>query len=204
MKKIFLCLALMLIVSGKSMLVAGNYPFSVGLSLAGKMGVNAAEVPEGTQNALGFAVPDVGLLGYLPMSEDSKTGLFVELGYINTPFGLKGYKENITRHINQKFFAISPYILMSGLTIGLDFAFALSGTVRVKDVTTDFTPWNNDLNVNLRVGGMIPLHTSSIGSLNFIINGTYALTGADYSGNYTYNPATLSIGLNYLFNLEGF
>ena len=201
MKKIFFSLAIMLIVASQS-LSANNYPFSVGASISGKMGINAAAVPDGVQNALSFAIPDVGILGYLPMSDESRTGLFVELGYTNSPFGFKGYQENITWYYNQKFFTVSPYLLMSGFTVGLDFGFALGGTVKIDGKTTKFDSWNNDLNVNLRVGGMIPIHTTSVGTLNFIINGTYLLTGSDYSGNYTYNPSSLGIGFNYLFNLE--
>jgi len=197
---------LMLIVSGKSMLVAGNYPFSVGLSLAGKMGVNAAEVPQNIQNALSILKgADVGLLGYLPMSEDSKTGLFVELGYTNTPFGIGyyGLPTSHNGHINQKFFTISPYILMYGFTVGLDFGFPLSKSLERVDAT--LIPIEPDISASLRVGGMFPLHTSQIGTLNFTVNATYSITGLDYwNATYTYNPATLSIGLNYLFNLEGF
>jgi len=208
MKKIFfttfLAFLFMLIFANKALVSADNYPFSAGLSVSGKMGINAAKVPDGIQNNPSLLKGvDFGVLGYLPMSEDSRTGLFVELGYTNTPFALKNYATNITGHINQKLLTISPYLLMSGFTIGLDFGFALSKTVDPEVLI--FTPMDNDINVNIRVGGMIPLHTSSIGTLNFIANATYSLTGLQYLQTaYTYQPSTLSIGLNYLFNLEGF
>jgi hypothetical protein len=173
------------------------------------MGINAAEVPNSIQNALSVLKGvDFALLGYLPMSEDSRTGLFVELGHTNTPFGIKyyGLADRDNGHINQRFFTISPYLLMSGFTIGLDFGFALK--LRESDlnnVTANLIPMKSDINVNLRIGGMVPLLTSDLGTLNFIVNGTYSFTGLSYCGTaYTYRPSTLSMGLNYLFNLEGF
>ena len=205
MKKIVLSLFIVSVLSFGSLSASTNYPFSAGISISGKIGVNAAEVPNGVQNALSVLKGvDIALLGYLPMSENSKTGLFVELGYTNTPFGLKYYGTNETGHINQKLITISPLFLMSGFVVGLDFGFAASTAVD-DNVVANLLPMENSLNVNVRVGGMIPLHTSKIGVLNFTANATYSLTGSDYwQGAYTYNPTTLSIGLNYLFNLENF
>ena len=184
-----------------SIFAADNYPFSVGASVLGKFGVNAAEVPQGTQNAISFLNGvDFALVGYMPMSEESKTGLFLELGYTNSPFGLKSTGFPEVYKVNAKFFTISPILLMSGFTVGLDFGFGLSTDYNFSEY---YRPMDNDINVNLRIGGIIPVYQNRIGALNFIINGTYSITGMQYSdGGFTYHPSSLSFGLNYLFNME--
>ena len=206
MKNKFLLLLFVLVIQANSLLAfdLDNYPFSAGLSIAGKMGVNAANVPDGLQNSLSFLKGvDVAATVYLPMADDSKTGIFVELGYTNTPFGLKQYGTNATSFMNQKWLTVSPIVLMYGITLGLEFGFdAFGDAVDEKYVMFGFTPRKPDFNVNLRVGFMQPLMSKPLGTLNFIINGTYNITGSDYWGDYTYNPATISLGLNFLFNLE--
>jgi hypothetical protein len=202
MRKNIIITLILLAVTTFSSSAMDNYPFSAGLTISGKMGVNAAEVPSGINNALAIlSGVDVALVGYLPMSEDSKTGLFVELGYTNTPFSLKYYGSDISGDVNQKFITISPVVLISGFTAGLDFGFNLD-TKMDKNIL-HLAPLDDDININVRLGGMVPLYTHSLGILNLVANAAYSITGSTYmGGNYTYHPTTLSIGLNYLFNLE--
>ncbi len=207
MKIKILSLMFLFVLQTGSLLALDNYPFSVGVSIAGKTGVNAAEVPSGIQNAVSIlSAMDAAAMVYIPMSNDSRTGIFVELGYTNTPFGLKqlgcSATPSINSYMNQKWLTVSPILMMSGLSVGLEFGF---------DAFKDWVDGNNmfgllpvkkdDFNVTLRVGYMYPVWATSVGTLNFQINGTYNITGANYS-NYTYNPATISLGLNYLFNLD--
>lgn len=201
MKNKFLTTMFLLLAATSSIFAADNYPFSIGASISTKFGVNAAAVPDGTQNALLFLRgADFALSGYMPMSEDSKTGLFLELGYTNLPFGLKQTGFNEVYEVNTKFFTISPVLLMSGFTIGADFGFALSTNY---NYLIEYAPMDNDINVNLRVGGMIPLYQNKIGALNFIIHATYSITGMQYGySDHTYHPSAISLGLNYLLNIE--
>ena len=205
MKIKFLSLFFLLVFETSLLLALDNYPFSVGASISGKMGINAASVPSGLQNAISIlGGVDAAVLAYMPMSDDTRTGVFLEIGYTNTPFGLKQYGtgNNQTSYLNQKWLTISPIILMSGVAIGLEFGFnAFEDEVDKKYFMFGNMPRKPDFNVSLRVGYMYPIFTNHIGSLNFHINATYNITGSDYGDN-TYSPATMSLGLNYLFNLE--
>ena len=205
MKTKVLLLVSLLVLNTSSLLAFDNYPFSVGASIAGKMGVNASNVPNGIYNNLSFLKGvDLAAMVYLPMSDESRTGMFVEIGYTNTPFGLKQRETNFTSWMNQKWLTISPILLMSGVSVGLDFGFNAFDDV----IDEDYLMFGNlplakdGFNVTLRAGYMYPVFTSSIGTLNFMFNATYNITGTTYRGDFTYNPATFSLGLNYLFNLS--
>jgi hypothetical protein len=201
MKTFFLTPLLLLFLSASSLLALDNYPFSVGASIVGKVGVNAASTPSGIQNAVSFLKGiDAAAMVYLPMSDESRTGVFVELGYTNTPFGVKEYSQQQFSYINQKWLTISPIVMMSGLAIGLEFGFDAFNDYIDENQLFGNIPFKEDFNVSLRIGYMQPLLFSPVGVLNFIINGTYNITGSNY-GDYTYNPATISLGLNYLFNI---
>jgi hypothetical protein len=181
-----------------------NYPVGVGINLSGKMGINAADVPQGWQNNVAVLKGiDVGIFGFMPMANDSRTGIVLELAYTNMPFNLKSYDYGDITELNTKFITLSPYLLFSGFTVGVDIGFNLDN--EIENGSALLLPYDNDLNVNVRVGGMIPIHQSDLGVFNFIANATYSLTGSNYAGGgFTYNPATLSLGLSYLFNLEKF
>jgi hypothetical protein len=181
-----------------------NYPYSIGLSISGKAGMNAASVPQGVQNTPHFLEGvDVAALGYIPFTDDSRIGLILEVGYSNTPFGLKLYETKEKSYINQKCISISPLFLLEGFTIGFDIGVAQLDTwvddnkmFGVNNMPED------DFRMNLRLGGMIPLNTTKVGTLNLCINATYAIVGSEYN-NGTYNPVTMAFGFNYIFNLEG-
>ncbi|MCL2039701.1 MAG: hypothetical protein FWG85_04650 [Bacteroidetes bacterium] len=188
-----------------SLLVAmDNYPFSVGASVAGKVGISTGTTPEGILNAVSFlGGADLAAMVYLPMSNDSRTGVFVELGYTNTPFGLKLWKQQDFSYMNQKWLTVSPILLMSGVSVGLEFGFnAFDDWIDDNNMFGMLPIAKDGFNVTLRVGYMHPVWTTPVGTLNFQINGTYNITGTNYRGDFTYSPVTLSLGLNYLFNLE--
>ena len=204
MKTKFLILLFMLVFNTSSLLASDNYPFSIGASIMGKMGVSATTTPVGMQNALSFLEGvDASLMAYMPMSDDSRTGMFLEIGYTNTPFGIKLY-QGATSYYNQKWLTISPVLLVSGVEIGIEFGFDAFDDVVDKNGMFGNTPRKPDFNVNLRIGYMYPMLTSSLGTLNFVAHGTYNVTGSDYWTNpdFSYTPVTLSLGLNYLFNLS--
>lgn len=203
MKVKTLSLLFLFILQTTSLLALDNYPFSVGPSIAGKMGISTGTTPSGIQNAVSFlSGVDLAAMVYLPMSNDSRTGVFVELGYTNTPFGIKLWQEQKFSYMNQKWLTISPLLIMSGVLIGLEFGFnAFDDWVDDKKMFGNLPMKKDDFNVTLRVGFMHPVWTTPLGTLNFQLNGTYNITGANYL-DFTYSPVTLSLGLNYLFDLE--
>jgi len=246
--KITFC-SIIFILSFKPLLAENNYPPSFGLSISTKMGINAAAVPKGIQNAPAILKGvDFAGMGYLPLSSKSRIGFMLEFGSTNSPFELTS--NNIshitgslfnpdTSYISEKFyfsqraFTISPLFVLSGFVVGVDIGFP--GAVKHPDVTIKninindisrinevarLVPMSNDVDVSFRMGCIIPVFTSSAGTLNFIANLTYQITGIDYMYNYetvispsltvtqkkissyTYNPLTVGVGVNYLFNLN--
>jgi len=154
---------------------------------------------------------------YLPMSDDTRTGVLAEVTYNNVPFGMKWHhsQQFVERSswAVQKWLNISVSLMLSGFIAGIDFGFDA-----FNDWTDDkagiFASGNwplakNDFNINIKFGGMIPFYYLKShdgydwGIFNFSVIGTYNITGADYQV-YSYNPFTIGIGLSFLFNLEGF
>ena len=207
-KQFFLILILLLLFSSNLSKASDNYPFSVGVGLMAKSGINVASVPDGLQNAFSiYEGVDIAALLYLPMSDDTRTGVLLEAAYTNVPFGLKYYGDpKYNGNAVQRWLNISVSVMLSGVIVGLDFGFdAFKDKYDVFFDNTQTVPLSkNDFNANLKVGGIVPVYESQLGCLNFYIMGTYNITGIDYRGDYTYNPVTLGLGLNYLFNLEGF
>jgi hypothetical protein len=179
-----------------------NYPFGAGISVLTKMGINASEVRTDYQNALSYlGGVDVAAMVYVPMANDSRTGVFFEVGYTNTPWAIKRYYDKEVSEINQKYLTISPIIMMSGFCIGADLGFKVFDNWVDEKVLFGLLPYDDDFNLNLRIGGMMPLYTTEMGTLNFVVNASYSVTGST-CGDVTYHPATISLGFNYLFDLE--
>ncbi|MDR0926208.1 MAG: hypothetical protein LBO69_00390 [Ignavibacteria bacterium] len=201
MKKYLLVLS-MLVITSSSLFAQDNYPFSLGVSASvGAIGTNTSHTPRGIGNVIDFFDSwNAAAVGYLPMADDSRTGVFIEIGITNAAWGMKLDTFGFKGYINQRLFTVSPILMMSGFTFGIDFGFAEKYTIK-EDFSLEYMPYQNDLNASIRIGYMQPLYTTSFGTLNVHGNFTYSVTSPTYYGDYDYTPLTLNIGLNYLISL---
>lgn len=196
-----------------------NYPLSVGPYLGIRGGVNTTDPPEGIKNAFSISsLPDFGVTGYLPLSDEQKMGAVLDLGYHTISYGQKfDADEDMNWVLNLNYFNIGPAFSFNGFLIGLNVGVPLGGTNSSDDEEIqqfllggeeeiDIEADHMATIVELRLGGMIPLVKTETGRLNFIIDAGYFLTGVADSKELgddenNYHPVTLRLGLNYLFNL---
>jgi len=183
---------------------AATKKLSMGLGayINGKIGINAAEVMPGIKNNILLGGPDFGIIGCVPLSEDMSTAGMLEVGYTSLPFSTK--IELVGKNVEYvfKYVTISPQFFISGFTVGLDIGFHnatyLNGTE-----TSIYNSAAEGIYTAVKLGGMFPVLTNELGALSVALNGSYALTGIGNEGEkYPFHPASLSLGLNYMFNLE--
>lgn len=209
MKKLTLILAFIFGISISNSFA--NYPMSIGPYFQWKAGVNAADVPDGTKNALGFAnMPDFGAVFYLPFQPDSKTGLLVNVGYHTYPYGLKtgvGGTNEFTSDLNYSYVILGGAFHVSGFTVGFDLGFPSSASSTTKGTTYDVTTNGIGMLVDLRLGANFPLVESETGRLCLQISAGYSVTNqfdnnsTYFNKEYNYHPASAALGLSYFFNL---
>jgi hypothetical protein len=184
-----------------------NYPYGVGPFVLFKGGVNSSEVPEGIKNGVAFIpMPDIGVTGYIPFTDDAKTGLAVDLAYCTYGYELKAtFKEDEPSTLTFNYLTFGPSFHVSGFLVGFNFGIPLGGNIEA------FNGSESDINsedlatmVELRLGAMIPLVESQTGRLNLLLMGGYFLTGQYKEDNSGFNthPASLGLGLNYIFNVS--
>lgn len=180
------------------------YPMSVGAYINGKVGVNAAEVPNGVKNGvLVLNGVDFGAVGYFPFSKTSNTAGLLEIGYSSFPFKLAAAgNSSIESDIKMNYVTVSPQIYFSGFTIGCDLGFHAS--TEIKNNKFEFEDEVGEFMLNIKLGGMIPIWVTETGRINLLLKGIYAITGSSYGigEDFEFHPASLGIGLNYLFNLK--
>lgn len=179
-----------------------NHPLGIGLEIGYKAGINAAEVPEGTKNALGFAnMPDFGLQFYMPFQGQNYMGLLANIGYYTFPYNLSLEGISPETEYNFSYIGLGADFYVSGFTVGLNYGFPSSSKMNDFELNTE------GLNgaFEFRLGAHIPMMVSSSGRLNLNIRASYFITGQfDESvliGGKNTNPASLMFGLSYLFNL---
>ncbi len=188
-----------------------NYPFGVGPFIFAKAGVNAADVKQGIKNGVAISpLPDFGVTGYIPFNDESKIGATIDLAYSTYAYEKKYYGDEGNPWTDKfHYFTIAPNLHVWGFLVGFGLGFPLGGEIdkNAREVKS------NDLEFmfELRVGAMIPIIESNFGRLNILIMGSYFLTGQFtnqfardfYIGGEGYNthPASLGLGINYIFNL---
>ncbi len=180
-----------------------NLPLALGVEIGYKAGINASEVPQGIKNGLNFAnLPDFGLQTYVPFQGQSKMGLLANLGYYTFPYKLSYEGNSEDTKYNFSYIGFGADFYMSGFTIGLNYGFPSAATIGDFDL-------NTDLLANMfefRIGGHITLIETPTGRFNLNIRAGYFISG-QYNDDRQIlgknsNPASLMVGLSYLFNLQ--
>ncbi len=193
--------------SSKRVFEKENYSIGIGPLLAYKMGVNAADPPQGIKNGLGLAaMPDFGLSFYLPLNPDDKMGLLVDAAYANYAYLQKFDNSNTEWTDRFNYISLTPQFYISGFVVGLNIGIPLGGE-RVYENRTNEIPTSSLATMfEFKLGGNFTLNESEMGRLNFFINAGYQING-QYTdelnlGSINYHPASLQLGLSYIFNME--
>lgn len=178
----------------------------VGPFITGKGGVNTIDPPQGIKN--GFAVvplPDFGVSVFFPFTPNDQTGAVLDLAYSSYAYQLKIYaNEDVNRVERFSYFNIGPSFYFSGFTAGLNIGIPMGGQISESKNSPQKDIKSEDMAMllELKIGAMLELVNTPVGSLNFIIQGGYALSNLYKSESLRFNPqpAQLSLGLNFLFN----
>ncbi|MBS1561933.1 MAG: hypothetical protein JSS89_10035 [Bacteroidetes bacterium] len=202
-----------------SMLATGMQAqkMAIGPSLLWKGGVNTGNIPTGLKTGANInLIPDIAATFRILLNRDESIGFTADLGYAQYTYRMRPESESIANDDNttiskHTFFNIAPMFYISGFQIGASFGFPLAyHMVRVSGASdADLTTKQTSPNIELRIGGMIPVFRDKTGSVNVLVQGGYMLTGlidaSEFSGTSDeFNPkaASFGIGVNYLFNLS--
>lgn len=196
------------------------HEFSWGPYLQLKAGVNGGNIPEGRKNAVLFnGVPDFGLSIYYPLGEFYDIGLMADLGMSTYAFGQKDVINAVQYDLKFSYLTFAPYFYFQGFMAGLALGYPL-----MADYGAEIDTKHVAFMAELRLSGMYPLYMDESGSLNAVLHAGYMLTGVyeDFPVDDAlkeiipalppqvhtnkYNPRVISIslGINYLFNMEYF
>ena len=226
MKKVLIVMAALVLLGGSAHAQLRQY--YLGPSVVFKGGVNAASIPEGYKTSANFnGIPDIGITFKWMFDKNSSIGLLVDAEYATYSFRMRNENEelandNTTIVYKPQYITFAPGIYFSGVTVNL--AVGLPTGINVQTVAGDvpntkfiFTSQDmNTPNIEIRVGGQIPVLDSETGHMNIVIRGGYMLSGvlkSEYFGNSgsgnehfpssSFNPnvASLGIGINYLFDM---
>lgn len=178
----------------------------VGPFITGKGGVNTIDPPQGIKN--GFAVvplPDFGVSVFFPFTPNDQTGAVLDLAYSSYAYQLKIYANEDVNWVERfSYFNIGPSFYFSGFTAGLNIGIPMGGQISESKNSPQKDIKSEDMAMllELKIGAMLELVNTPVGSLNFIIQGGYALSNLYKSESLRFNPqpAQLSLGLNFLFN----
>lgn len=178
--------------------------YQVGIFLTGKGCVNTVEPPQGIKNDFQVSkLPDFGLkFSYKFISTNTK--LFTDISYLSTYMKYKLYYNSSINWTNEfHYINLGVGFEFSNFLLSFNIGLPTSGKLNVThDNSIELK--KNDMNTmfQLRVGGSIPIVQDLLGDLNFIVFADYFLVGAlKQDSNYNPRIASLSFGLNYMFNL---
>ncbi len=178
--------------------------YQLGIFLTGKGCVNTVEPPQGIKNDFQLSkLPDFGLkFSYKFTGTDTK--LFADVSYLSTFMKYKLYNNPTINWINEfHYINIGLGFEFSSFLISLNIGLPSSGKLGITQGNS-IELKKNDMNTmfQIRVGASIPIVQDVLGDLNFIVFADYFLVGVlKQDSNYNPRIASLSIGLNYMFNL---
>ncbi|MBX3044932.1 MAG: hypothetical protein KIT33_09725 [Candidatus Kapabacteria bacterium] len=184
---------------------SNNYLMGIGPVIGFKMGVNAAEVPDGVKNGVAAAaMPDFGAQFYMPFDPENKMGLIIDAVYANYPYLLKTGGAELTDRF--QYFGLGANFFLSGFTVGFNFGFPLGGERSTPAGELEIDAAQLNTMIEFRIGGNFTLNESNFGRLVLFINAGYQINGqyTDEMNQGTYNPhpASLQLGLGYILNLQ--
>jgi hypothetical protein len=212
-----LAIALAATVSLPTALSAGE--LSIGASVLGKAGINATETPEFTKTDYNInSMPDIGVSALYLFSNNSNTGVMLDLGYDSYSYRMRYYEANplfdgaIMTHSVRKI-SIAPSLYLGGFQLGVAFGMN-SGYAQLDNDGNTLSDNDSDVpgfTTELRVGAMIPIMRGKTSSLNLNSRGGYMLTetftNAQRALNSAISPthnskiASLGLGLSYYFTV---
>ena len=200
------------------------FPPELGLSIGYKCAINGFPNPQGRKNGFAFNnVPDVGITTYIPLDFEYNLGLYLDIGYNTNSFLMKyNYDADTKNYLTQdrmrfSYITISPTFSHCGIKLGFSVGFPVSADWIGININTD----KLQNIIELKAGYTHPLYYDKVGRLNIFFNASYALNGVytDFVNNdplknvvpalgnqiitnyYNPRPASIQLGLNFLFNL---
>ena len=200
------------------------FPPALGPTVAYKGGVNGFTNPQGRKNGIAFNnIPDVGITTYIPLDLIFNLGLYLDFMYNTNTFLMKyNYNPNKNDYMNKdrmrfSYFSISPTFNHAGFTIGFNYGMPVSADWEGVNIATSKL---NNL-IEIKAGYNYPIYFDEVGRLNLFINASYALNGVYknfkeddplrnvspaippqiITNYYNPRPASIQIGVNFLFNL---
>ena len=188
------------------------FPFhQIGAYITGKGCVNTVDPPQGVKNDFQLSkMPDIGVKFSYQFQPTSSSKVFAELSYLSVYYKEKLYNNSSINWINEfHYFNLGVGFEFSSMFLSLNLGLPSSGKSSSGKwgiyvvVPPDLKTEEMNTMFQIRFGGAIPIFQNRIGSLNFLIFGDYFLVGA-LTQELNYNPrvASLSIGLNYMFNIR--
>jgi hypothetical protein len=181
------------------------FPFQIGAYITGKGCVNTVEPPQGVKNDFQLSkMPDIGVKFSYQFQPTSSSKVFAELSYLSIYYKQKLYNNSSINWVNEfHYFNLGVGFEFSSMFLSLNLGFPSSGKWGIYVVPLDLKTEEMNTMFQIRFGGAIPIFQNRIGSLNFLIFGDYFLVGAlTQESNYNPRVASLSIGLNYMFNIR--
>jgi hypothetical protein len=178
----------------------------VGPIIGYRMGINAAEPPNGIKNDIGLAgLPDFGAQLYIPFQPDNNMGLIFEALYANVPYSQKFDDGNSDWTDRFQYLNLGANFHISNFIVGLNMGFPMAANRYYEnsdlEIKTDIL--NNMF--ELRLGGNFTLNESRTGRMILFVNLGYQINGqySDESNSaYMPHPASLQLGLGYIINMK--
>lgn len=191
--------------------------YTLGTYFSFKAGVNGGNTPEGRQNGLSFnGIPDFGLIGYFPFDVEPDLGLLYDIGYNSYSFKMKSFSTDEKFTESFSYFSISARFFFTGFFLG----FGINFPVRA-DFGATIDNSKLQTNYDVKLGWMYNVRTDEVGEFNVFVQGSYMLNGIfkdfgkddplkpyipavppeEITNSFNPRAASLTIGINYMFNL---
>jgi hypothetical protein len=189
-------------------------PLSIGPFIGMKASTDIV-APENSQTSIKFSdIPDFGATFYVPLSQNRPIALSFDVGYSTYCILYEqkiGATDENTFIEKYSYFSIAPSISYSHFMLGLNFGIPILWTIRNLSNSISFgSDYGEDMltNIEVRLGGIIPIMHDEIGRLNVVIMGGYMVRKiakdppSGTSNNFSPQAASLLLGVNYLFTLK--
>lgn len=201
----FVLIAVPIFAQNQYWTVDNSSAFQLGAYITGKGCINTVEPPQGIKNDFQLSkMPDFGAKFSYRFEGSSNTKIFADISYLSAYMKYKLYNNSSVNWTNEfHYINLGVGVEISSILVSINFGLPSSGKWEItQGLSLDLKTSDMSTMIQLRVGAAIPIVKDRIGDLNFLILADYFLVGA-LSQDLNYNPriASLSLGLNYMFNL---